>query len=74
VSSIHLAESDQEIAAWFPVMRELRTHLIEADFVAMVRRQQSGGYRLAFLREGGESGRRIPTARESGKRPNPIRG
>jgi GNAT superfamily N-acetyltransferase len=54
VSSIHLAESDQEIAACFPVMRELRAHLVEADFVAMVRRQQSGGYRLAYLREGGE--------------------
>jgi hypothetical protein len=50
VSSIHLAESDQEIAACFPVMRELRAHLVEAEFVAMVRRQQSGGYRLAYLR------------------------
>jgi GNAT superfamily N-acetyltransferase len=51
VSSIHLAESEQEIAACFPVMRELRAHLVEAEFVAMVRRQQSGGYRLAYLRD-----------------------
>ena len=37
---ISLATSDAEIAACFPVMHELRTNLVEAEFVARVRRQQ----------------------------------
>lgn len=44
-----LAESDAEIAACAPVMRELRPHVPEADFVARVRRQQRDGYRLAWV-------------------------
>jgi predicted GNAT superfamily acetyltransferase len=47
---ISLATSDAEIAACFPVMRELRTQLVESEFVARVRRQQAGGYQLAQLR------------------------
>jgi GNAT superfamily N-acetyltransferase len=45
--NIQLAESDAEIAACFPVMRELRPHLDEASFVARVRSQQASGYLLA---------------------------
>lgn len=35
-------------------MQQLRTHLRKADFVETVRRQQAGGYHLAYLRENGE--------------------
>ncbi|MGH7898889.1 MAG: GNAT family N-acetyltransferase [Candidatus Binatia bacterium] len=48
---IELAESDAEIARCFRVMHQLRPDLDEASFVATVRRQQSSGYRLAFLAE-----------------------
>lgn len=51
--AIALADSDAEIAACFPVLRELRPHLRETEFVARVRRQQAAGYRLAALREDG---------------------
>jgi GNAT superfamily N-acetyltransferase len=46
---IALAESDADIARCFPVMAQLRPHLVEADFVARVRRMQAEGYHLAFL-------------------------
>jgi len=47
---IHLAKNDSEIAACYPVMRELRPHLEEAEFPARVRRQEKDGYQLAFVR------------------------
>ena len=41
------AESEAEIAACFPVMRELRPHLVAAaELVERVRRQQADTYRL----------------------------
>ena len=49
---VHLAESDADIAACFPVMAQLRPHVPEGEFVARVRRQMADGYRLAMLREG----------------------
>jgi GNAT superfamily N-acetyltransferase len=52
VTSIRIAETDGDIARCFPVMRELRTHLAEPEFVPRVRRQQAGGYRLAYLEDG----------------------
>ena len=52
MTSIRVAESDEEIARCFPVMQQLRGHLAEQDFVATIRRQQLGGYRLAFLEDG----------------------
>lgn len=48
---IHLVESDEQIAACYPVMRELRPHVPEADFVARVRAQQRCGYRLVCAAE-----------------------
>ena len=54
MSTIRLATSDDEIARCFSVMRELRPHLAEATFVPTIRRQQAGGYALAYLEEGGE--------------------
>ena len=46
---IQIAQSDREISSCFPVMQQLRPHLDPEEFVAKVRRQQQGGYQLAFL-------------------------
>ena len=51
---IALAESEADIARCFPVMAELRPHLIAGEFVPRVLRQQAAGYRLACLEHGGE--------------------
>ncbi len=40
------AGTDREIAACYPVMRELRPHVPENEFVSRVRRQEKSGYRL----------------------------
>lgn len=50
---IHLASSDEEILACFPVMRQLRPHLVESQFLTRVRRQMAAGYRIAWLEAGG---------------------
>lgn len=51
---IRVAESDDEIAACWPVMHELRPHLEQASFVARVRRQErEAGYRLAYVHDNG---------------------
>lgn len=46
---VRRATTDAEINACFPVMRELRPHLRETDFVAAVRRMEGEGFRLAAL-------------------------
>ena len=49
------AESDEQIAATFNVMRQLRPELIQDEYVAQVRAlMASDGYKLATLSEGGE--------------------
>ena len=48
---IQLAKSDAEIARCFPVMQQLRHHLIEDDFIARIRRQEQQGYCLASLED-----------------------
>lgn len=53
MEEIRIARSDEEVSSCFHVMRQLRTHLHEPDFVGTVRRQFEGGYKLAFLEEGG---------------------
>ncbi len=50
------AATDAEISATFPVMRQLRPHLKEAEYLEAVHRLQRSGYRLAFLTEGGRCG------------------
>ncbi len=51
---IAVAESLDEIARCFEVMRELRTHLTGAEeFIERVQRQVQEGYRLAYLETGG---------------------
>jgi GNAT superfamily N-acetyltransferase len=49
-SRISIAATPEAIRRCHPVMRELRTHLQNAErFVERVQRQQKGGYLLAFL-------------------------
>ena len=50
---IQLAETDEQIVACLPVLRQLRPHLVDpTDAVARVRRQQQSGFRLAYLTDG----------------------
>lgn len=50
---IRLADTDADIASTFGVMVQLRPHLKEDEYVALVRRQTSeSGFRLAFLHDG----------------------
>lgn len=53
MNTVKIAQTDAEILALYPVMRELRTHLAEADFLPQVNRQAAHGYRLAYLEENG---------------------
>ncbi|MFO1434656.1 MAG: GNAT family N-acetyltransferase [Candidatus Competibacteraceae bacterium] len=53
--TIHLAATDTEIRRCFPVVKQLRPHLEEAEFVSRVRRQRDVcGYALAFLEDQGQ--------------------
>ena len=52
-TTIRLAETDADIARCFGVMHQLRPHLVEADFVARVRRMQREGFHLALLEDSG---------------------
>jgi GNAT superfamily N-acetyltransferase len=51
--SIHLAQTDADIDACWPVMAQLRPHIARADFLPRVRRQQAAGYQLAALSNAG---------------------
>ncbi len=51
MSNVFYAETDLEIRDCFPVLLELRPHLVEAEFAARILRQQAAGYRLIFRRE-----------------------
>jgi len=54
-SRIAIAAAPDAIRRCHPVMRELRSHLHNAErFVERVQRQQKGGYHLAFLESEGE--------------------
>lgn len=46
---IRIATTDVEIADCFPVMRELRPHITENQFLSRIRSQIDSGYRLAFV-------------------------
>lgn len=54
MAQIQIAQLDAEISRCFPVLVQLRPHLIAEEFIDRVRRQQREGYQLAFLEEGGE--------------------
>jgi GNAT superfamily N-acetyltransferase len=48
------AETDEEIAACFPVMAQLRPHLADAaELIARVGRQRAAGYRILAAWRGG---------------------
>ncbi len=53
MAEIRLAESEEDVAACFPVMQELRTHLEREEFLRRVRLQRREGYELACLSAGG---------------------
>jgi GNAT superfamily N-acetyltransferase len=49
---ITIAETDAEILATYDVMSQLRPHVGQSDYLALVRLQQSEvGFQLAFLRK-----------------------
>ncbi len=51
--TINLATEPAAIAACFPVVQQLRPHLVAADFVARIQRmQRDEGFRLAALTDG----------------------
>ena len=54
MTSIRRATSDEDVLRCFPVMQQLRLHLKHEEFLATVRRQETGGYRLALLEDEGE--------------------
>lgn len=43
------AETESVIILCFPIMSQLRPHLIDSEFVARIKRQQQEGYQLAYL-------------------------
>lgn len=49
--SIKIASTDDELAACYPVMRELRPHIPEDKFLSHVRAQEKAGYRLACVED-----------------------
>lgn len=51
--NIRIATTDAEIAACYPIMRELRPHVAEEQFLPRVRSHENSGYRLAFVQEPG---------------------
>lgn len=50
--TVEIARSDDDLRRCFPVMRELRPHLVEASFVERVRAQEREGYRIAYVAVG----------------------
>lgn len=51
---INLAQSDKKIDNCFPLMQQLRPHLIRNEFIGRIRRQeQRYNYRLACLEDAG---------------------
>ena len=52
--TINLARTDADKLACFPVLKELRTQLEEADFLPQLRRLEAQDYQLAFVRDEGE--------------------
>jgi GNAT superfamily N-acetyltransferase len=49
--NIRIATTDSEIAACFPVVRELRPHIAADQFLSRVRSQEKTGYQLVFVEQ-----------------------
>lgn len=47
--NIRIATTDVDIMVCYPVMRELRPHIAEDQFLARVRSQEKSGFQLAYL-------------------------
>jgi GNAT superfamily N-acetyltransferase len=54
VAEVREALTEEEVAATYPVMRQLRSHVDEAEYPATVSRMRESGYRLAAVIEEGE--------------------
>ena len=48
-----MATTDADIERCSSVLRELRPHVTREDFLERIRRQERGGYALAFLEDAG---------------------
>jgi GNAT superfamily N-acetyltransferase len=48
---IHIAKTDKENLACYPVMKELRPDIVEDSFVSRVRALEEYGYQLAYIRK-----------------------
>ncbi len=48
------AKTDADVKRCFQVMQQLRTHLEADAFLGTIRRLEAGGFRMAFLEDGGE--------------------
>ena len=51
--NIQIADTDADIARCFPIMQQLRPHLVAGEFVARVRRMRGEGFHLAFGEDAG---------------------
>ncbi|HEX2190621.1 MAG TPA: GNAT family N-acetyltransferase [Longimicrobiaceae bacterium] len=51
---VRVAATDEEVLRCFPVLLELRPHLLRDEFLPRIRRMQEEGFLLAFLEEEGE--------------------
>jgi GNAT superfamily N-acetyltransferase len=51
---IAIAITDEDINQCYPVVRELRTHVKQDEFLPRVRGQEADGYRLAMCRDNSE--------------------
>ena len=55
MTTITIAESDEEIRRCYPVMSELRPQIAEADFLPQVKRQmEASGFQLLYLEDDAE--------------------
>lgn len=46
---IQLAQTDEQILSCFPILKSLRPHLSEEDFVSRIRKQMEEGYHLIYI-------------------------
>jgi len=51
IVEIRLAITDDAVNRCFPIMKQLRPHLVREDFATQVHRQREGGYQLAYLED-----------------------
>ena len=52
--SVQQPRTDDQLSQCFPVLRQLRPHVAEADFVPRIRRQMEAGYQLACVEADGQ--------------------